>query len=118
MTRAEKIAVVESYLLGLGKRDFSRVPFAPDVTYESPLTPKLAGRDVIEFLEGVFPVVQGVEILQHIVEDDYVATLFDLQTIHGVIHVFDRFRVADGELKEIHPFYDPRLITEAGKVPA
>ena len=115
MTRTEKTAVVEAYLMGLGKRDFTNVPFASDVTYESPLTPKLAGHEAIEFLEGVFPVVKGVEIKQHIVEGEYVATLFDFDTVHGVIHVFDRFRVADGELKAIHPFYDPRVITEAQK---
>ena len=113
MTRAEKIAVVEAYLIGLGKRDFTNVPFAPDVTYESPLTPKLVGREAIAFLEGIFPVVKGVEIRQHIVEGEYVVTLFDFHVVDGVLYVLDRFRVADGALKEIHPFYDPRPITEA-----
>ena len=114
MTRAEKIAVVEAYLTGLGKKDFTNVPFAPDVTYESPLTAKLTGQEAIAFLEGVFPVVKGVEIRQHIVEGEYVATVFDFDTVHGVIPVFDCFRVAGGMLKAIHPFYDPRPITEAG----
>src|SRR5580765_8511454 len=37
MTREEKIAVVERYIYGLGNGDFSQVPFADDVSYESPL---------------------------------------------------------------------------------
>ena len=43
MTREEKIAVVESYIHGLGKADFSGFPFAEDVTYESPLTARKTG---------------------------------------------------------------------------
>src|SRR6266568_3348150 len=50
MTREEKIAVVESYIHGLGHGDFSQVPFADEVSYESPLTPKRTGQDAIIFL--------------------------------------------------------------------
>ena len=68
MTRKEKLAVVEVYLKGLGARDFSTVPFAPDVTYESPLTPRLSGKEAIDFLKGLFPIIKGVEIKQHVVD--------------------------------------------------
>ncbi len=112
MTREEKIAVVEAYLEGLGARNFSRVPFAPDVTYESPLTPKLSGEKAINFLKGLFPIIKGVEIKQHIVEGDYVATIFDLETERGITAVFDCFRVEAGQLKEIRPFYDPSLLRD------
>lgn len=40
-------------------------------------------------------------------------TRFDLSTTFGVIPVFDCFRVANGLIQEIHPFYDPRPITNA-----
>jgi predicted SnoaL-like aldol condensation-catalyzing enzyme len=112
MTREEKIAVVESYIYGLGKGDFSGVPFAEDVVYESPLTTK-TGRDAIEFLSALFPIMRGAEIKQHIVEDDYVATVFHLKTPNGVTAIFDKFRVADGKLKEINPYYDPTVLKEA-----
>jgi hypothetical protein len=68
---------------------------------------------VIEFLSGLFPVIKDIRIKQHIVEGDYVATVFDFDTNFGVIPVFDCFRVSDGLLKEIRPYYDPRPITEA-----
>ena len=108
------VRVVESYLNGLGNRDLSDVPFADDVTIEGPLSSPVSGRQVVvEFLAGVFPIVNGVQIRHHIVEGEYCATLFDFDTVYGVIPVFDRIRVVDGRLREIRPFYDPRPITEA-----
>jgi len=113
MTREEKIMVVERYIYGLGKGDFSQVPFAADVTYESPLTPKRAGQDAITFLSALFPLMRGAEIQQHIVEGEYVATVFHLSTPNGVTAIFDKFRIVDGKLQEINPCYDPRVLIEA-----
>lgn len=113
MTREEAIAVVESYIDGLGRRDFKGVPFADSVSYESPLTPRKVGRDAIEFLEGIFPAIRGTRIKQHIVEGEYVASVFDLEVTTGTVSVFDKFRVADGKLLEIRPFYDPAIFNEA-----
>ncbi len=84
----------------------------PDVAYESPLTPKLSGERAINFLKGLFPIIKGVEIKQHVVEGDHVATIFDLETERGITAVFDCFRVEDGQLKEIRPFYDPSLLRD------
>ena len=113
MTREDKINVVERYIRGLGSRDFTDVPFAESVSYESPLTPKRVGREAIEFLEGIFPIIRGAEVKQHIVEGEYVASVFDLQVTTGTVSVFDKFRIADGKLHEINPFYDPSLLNEA-----
>lgn len=84
MTREEKIAVVECYIYGLGHGDFSQVPFADDVSYESPLTPKRTGQDAITFLTALFPLMRGADVQQHIVEGEYVATVFHLRTPNGV----------------------------------
>lgn len=117
--REDVIRVVESYVNGLGKRDLSAVPIAPDFTFESPLLPalvgqpSLVGRAAIEFLQGLFPLINGTRIRQHIVEGEYCATLFDFDTIHGTIPVLDRFHVVNGQLKLANPFYDPRPILTA-----
>jgi hypothetical protein len=112
--RDELISVVEKYLDGLRRKDLSGVPFAPDVTFESPLSPKLTGeREVVGFLSGMFPAIKDIRVIQHIVEGEYVATIFDFDTTFGVIPVFDCFRVSDGKLSQIRPFYDPRPITQA-----
>ena len=113
MTREEQIAVVESYIYGLGNGDFANVPFADDVSYESPLTPKRRGKEAIDFLAALLPIMRGAEIQQHIVEGDYVATVFHLRTSNGVTAIFDKFRVVNGKLKEINPYYDPSILSEA-----
>ena len=113
MTREERVAVVESYIRGLGAADFSGVPFADDVVFAGPLAPPKAGQEAIDFLSGLFPLMKGTEVKQHIVEGEYVATVFDLLTPNGVTTVFDKFRVVDGQLKEINPYYDPTVLNEA-----
>ena len=77
MSRSENITVVESYLNGLARKDLSSVPFAPGITFEGPLMPKLAGREtIVGFLTSILPLIRGIEIKQHIVDGDYVATVF------------------------------------------
>ena len=117
--RNDVVRVAESYVSGLGNRDLSAVPFAADFTFESPLLPglvgqpRLVGQAAIDFLKGLFPLIRGTRIRQHIVEGEYCATLFDFETVHGVIPVLDRFHVVNGQLKLANPFYDPAPITNA-----
>jgi hypothetical protein len=115
MSRDEKIAVVEAYLGGLRNKDLSKVPFAEDVTCEGPLMPKLTGRDtVVGFLTGmVLPAVKAIRVKQHIVEGEYIATVFDLETTQGVMQVVDLLHVPEGKLKKIHTFYYPQTTTNA-----
>jgi hypothetical protein len=70
--------------------------------------PKLAGREtIVAFLTRIFPFIKGIEIKQHVVDGDYVATVFDMETINGVDHVIDLCHVVGGELKEVRAFYRP-----------
>lgn len=111
--RSSIVTAVESYLQALGRRNLTGVPFAEGVTLESPLTETLVGADrVVEFLTGLFPAVKDVRINRHIVEGEFDAVMFDLDTVFGVIPVFDCIRVRDGLIHEIRPYYDPRPITE------
>ena len=108
MSQSENIAVVESYLNGLLRKDLSSVPFAPGVTFAGPLMPKLSGREtIVGFLNSILPLIKGIEIRQHIVDGDYVATVFDMDTVNGVDHVVDLCLVVGGELTEIRAFYYP-----------
>ena len=107
--------MVEAYLNGLVSKDISKVPFATDITFEGPRVPPLSGREgVVGFLRMILPAIQGILIKQHIVEGDYVATVFDMETTDGIDRVFDRIRLLDGELKEIHSFYYPRPVQTNG----
>jgi glyoxylase I family protein len=106
------VEAVEAYFDGLRRKDLSQVPFAPSVSFESPLSPHILGvKAVTEFLSGVFPALKDVRVKQHIVEDGYVATRFDLETTFGVIPAFDWFRVSNGLIQELRPYFDPRPMT-------
>ena len=109
MSREQKVAVVEAYLDCFATKDLSKIPLAEDVTFEGPLVAKLTGRQTIKgFLASILPMIKGIQLKQHIVEGDYVATVFDMETVNGVDHVFDRIHIVDGEIKAIHAFYYPK----------
>jgi hypothetical protein len=113
MSREQKVAAVEAYLDCFVTKDLSKVPFAEDVTFEGPRMAKLTGRPtVFRFLAHILPMVKGIQLKQHIVEGDYVATVFDMETVNGVDHVCDRIYVEDGQIKTIHAFYYPDEILE------
>jgi hypothetical protein len=106
MLREQKVAVVDAYLDCFVTKDLSKVRFADDITLEGPRMPKLVGKqNVIGFLMTILPMIKGIRLKQHIVEGDYVATVFDMETINGVDHVFDRIHVVNEEIKGIHAFY-------------
>ena len=109
LSREQKVAAVEAYLDCFATKDLSKVSFAEDVTFEGPRMPKLTGRQtILGFLTSILPMVKSIQLKQHIVEGDYIATIFDMETANGVDHVVDRIHVLDGEIKAIHTFYYPR----------
>ena len=111
MSREQKVAAVEAYLDCFRTKDLSNVPLAEDVTFEGPLVPKLTGRQTIKgFLASILPMVKGIQLKQHIVEGDYVATVFDMETVNGIDHVCDWIQIVDGEIKGIHAFYYPKQV--------
>ena len=109
MSRDEAIAVIESYLNGLAKKDLSNVPFAADVTFEGPRVPRLVGRQtVVGFLTSIMPLLKRIEIKQHLVDGEFVATMFDMETVDGTNKVVDWLHVSGGQLKAIRSFYYPQ----------
>jgi hypothetical protein len=70
---------------------------------------------VVGFLKMILPAIKDIQIKQHIVEGDYVATVFDMEMTDGIDRVFDRIRLLDGEVKEIHSFYYARPLQTASE---
>lgn len=110
MSRSDQVAVVETFFAAIVSKDLSRLPVDPDLTAESPLTPKLRGRAALDYLQTVAANVKAIRITRHIVEGDFVATLFEEDTAHGVLPVFATFQVVAGRIVDTRAFYDPRPI--------
>jgi limonene-1,2-epoxide hydrolase len=125
MSRTDsKIAAVEAFLGGLTQNSVDKMPLAPDVVIKSPLDPEhpLVGRQAaVAFLETrVFPriPVRKAEVERHMTEGECVATLwkatFALPGGKQVdVPIFDFFRVEDGLIKEIRPYFDPKPLKDA-----
>ncbi len=111
MSRDEKVAVVESFLGCIVSGKLEGLPVAPDLTVQSPLTAKLSGAAAMEYVKAVAAGTQSIEIVQHIVEGDHVATLTENQTINGPLSVFAKFEIESGRIKNARVFYDVRRIT-------
>lgn len=113
--------VAQSYVKGLSQKDLSNVPFAPDVIFESPLTPnKLQGStSIIEFLSGVFPIIKSVRIKRSIADGEHCCIVWELETTtpSAIIPICEYFRISDGLIKELRPYYDPRPITNPADSP-
>jgi hypothetical protein len=54
--------------------------------------------------------IRDIQVKRHIIEGEYVATVFDMENADGVDHVFDRIHIIDGEIKGIHAFYYPKQV--------
>ena len=101
--------MVEAYLNGLARKDLSNVPFAPDITFDGPRVPRLIGhQSVVGFLTSIMPLVKRIQIKQHLVDGDFAATMFEMETVNGTDKVVDWIRVSCGQLKAIHSFYYPQ----------
>ncbi len=75
--------------------------------------PKLSGREtIVSFLTSILPFINGIEIKQHIVDGNYVVTVFDMQTANGVDHVVDLCLVVGGLLTEVRAFYYPTKVLD------
>lgn len=117
MSRDEMVAVVESFLDCVVSGELDRLPVTPDLTVESPLTPKLSGDAAREYVRAVSAGTKAVRIVQHIVEGDYVATLTENETTNGQLSVFGKFQIEAGRVKDVRVFYNPQQVA-AGDSPS
>jgi catechol 2,3-dioxygenase-like lactoylglutathione lyase family enzyme len=103
------LAAVSMYIDGLRRKNVDEAPLAPDVRFEGPLGPPLCGAAAVrDSLRSVFPILTGVRVQQMLNDGDQVAVRSELDTVHGVVQAFDWFRLVDGVIVEVRPYYDPR----------
>jgi len=105
-------AIAETYLEAIRTKDPTKAMFAPEVTLQFPLSPrKIVGREsVIEYVLSLLPGVDDVKLERHMTGGDYVATLWEAQTVWGTVPICSVFRIADGLIQEVRSFWDPRPV--------
>jgi ketosteroid isomerase-like protein len=114
-----RLRAIHAFLDGLTKADVERMPLAPDIVLASPLDPEhpLTGKEsVVQFLKTrVFPKipVRDTQVERHIVDGDCVGTLWKATFASKdgtdiVVPIFDFFRIVDGHIKELRPYFDPQ----------
>jgi limonene-1,2-epoxide hydrolase len=112
--RESNIEAVEGYLDAIRSKDLSRAPIAPDIFFTDPLVGELKGEEACRgFLAQILPAINGVSVKQHVAEGDFVSTLWEADTVWGVIPILELFRVEGGRIKEARAFLDPRPINNA-----
>jgi len=107
-------AIAETYLEAIHTKDPNKALFAPQVTLRFPLSPlKIVGRDaVVEYLLSLLPGIDEVKLERHMTGNDYVATLWEVQSVWGTVPICTVFRISEGLIQEIRSFWDPRPVTQ------
>lgn len=109
-------AIAETYLEAIRTKDPSKAMFGPEVTLQFPLIPrKIVGREsVIEYVFSMLPGIDEVKLERHMTGGEYVATLWEAQTVWGTVPICSVLRIADGLIQEVRSFWDPRPVIAQG----
>ncbi|MDQ3041441.1 MAG: nuclear transport factor 2 family protein [Acidobacteriota bacterium] len=109
--KEENIEAVEKFLNALRTRDLSLAPLADEMKFEDSVAGKGNGAENFRaFLSGFLPAVNGVKVIQHICEEDYVVTHWEVDTVFGIIPILEKFRVRNGQIVEAVGYFDPRPV--------
>ncbi|MEJ2238121.1 MAG: nuclear transport factor 2 family protein [Gemmatimonadales bacterium] len=104
---------VELYFKGLETGDVSQIPLAENVRFVAPTVPEgVQGEEKVrELLAGVAAGLKSMVAIRILVDGEHSCAPFELvfrddnmPPLAGV----DCFRVVEGRIVEIQPFYDPR----------
>jgi hypothetical protein len=101
--------LLNANIAGYTTGDFTNVRFAADVTFEGPLTNgKILGKAAVQkFLSSVR--AKDVRVQRQIIDGQVACVLADFETAEGIVVPFcEFFRIENGEITEIRPYFDPR----------
>jgi SnoaL-like domain len=100
--------LLDAYIDGYKTGDWGKVRFAADVTFEGPLKGPIHGESLVRtFLSTVR--AKDVRVKRQIIDGQLACVLADFETPDGTTVPFcEFFRIRDGEITEIRPYFDPR----------
>jgi hypothetical protein len=102
------VRLLDAYIDGYKTGDWGKVRFASDVTFEGPLKGPIRGEPGVQkFLLTVR--AKDVRVKRRIIDGQLACVLADFETTEGVVVPFcEFFRIRDGQIAEIRPYFDPR----------
>jgi len=101
--------LLDAYIAGYTTGDYTNVRFAADVTFEGPVTNgKIVGKSALQkFLSNVR--AKAVRVKRQIIDGQVACVLAEFETAEGIAVPFcEFFRIENGEITEIRPYFDPR----------
>jgi hypothetical protein len=111
-------AAITAYFEGFNARDISRMPIGANVHFKAPVNPEpVVGLEALQpFLEQVFSTFEKIVVHRVVVEGEYASVMLDYY-LPGLpaIPMVDCFRVIDGEVVEILPYFDTALLTQGDR---
>lgn len=108
---------VELYFKGLESGDVSQIPLAENVRFVAPTVPEgVQGNEAVrELLANVAAGLKSLVVARILVDGEHSCAPFEfvfrddkMPPLAGV----DCFRIVEGKIVEIQPFYDPRPLID------
>ena len=115
--RDTTINLITHYFKALKSGDFSGDLFTPGVTLFTPFmeTPVTGKGAVIGALKEISQGVADIIILSFVVEGEFACAIIEFKSKNGVtVEMCDVYRVSDGKLAEMRPYFDPRPLIGDG----
>ena len=112
--------VIKAYFDGIAAKDMSRVPWAQNATLRTPLNPAggegslIQGRKaILNFFDGILPVVTGVKFLRLYVGDGgWAAGQAEIRLANGkTLYALDAFLAKNGQIIQQENHYDTHPAT-------
>jgi limonene-1,2-epoxide hydrolase len=109
--RKAMASVLDAYAQAMRSGDYTNVRFTSEVSFVGPLTNGAINGEaqVKDFLRKVSMDVGDIRVRRQIIDGEFASVIAELETKNGIIVPFSEFfRVVDGKIAEIHPYFDPR----------
>jgi hypothetical protein len=106
---------IERYFEGFNAKDIAQMSIAENVHFKAPLTPEpVIGLVALRpFLEKVFASFERIEVRRTVTEGEFACVMIDyFMPDAPPIPMVDCFRVVDGMVVEILPYFDTKLLSE------
>lgn len=104
--RDRKIAIIDHYFQCVISSRLNELPVTDDYGSESPLSGLLYGEQAISYLGEIGVEMEGIHVVRHIVDGDFVATHFEETTANSVIPVVGLFEFKDNKIRFVRVFFD------------